>query len=122
MSARRKHPCETLISRVAGLPPEASAWETVAVDALRAAPSLLAADGALGVPRGTTQRWRRWLVAHGHELPEPRPGWRPGAPLPPPPTAEQARAAAAASATAKAAKAAARAEHRARWLKSRGYT
>jgi hypothetical protein len=117
----KRHPCTGLVSRLAELPVGPLAWEVVVVDAIRAAPSLVAADAALGVPRGTTHRWRRWLVAHGHELPEPRPGWRPGAPLPPPPTAEQARAAAAASATAKAAKAAARAEHRARWLKSRGY-
>jgi hypothetical protein len=91
VSARRKHPCETLISRVAGLPSEASAWETVAVDALRAAPSLLAADGALGVPRGTTQRWARWLREHGHELPAHRPGWAPGRPLPPRATPEEQR-------------------------------
>lgn len=118
----KRHPCTGLVSRLAELPVGPLAWEVVVADAIRAAPSLAAADEALRVPRGTTQRWRRWLVAHGHELPEPRPGWRPGAPLPPPPTAEQARAAAAASATAKAAKAKARAEHRARWLKSRGYT
>jgi hypothetical protein len=91
MSARRKHPCETLISRVAGLPPGSFAWETVVVDALRAAPSLLAADGALGVPRGTTQRWARWLREHGHELPAHRPGWAPGRPLPPRATPEEQR-------------------------------
>jgi hypothetical protein len=86
-----RHPCTGLVSRLAELPIGPLAWEVVVVDAIRAAPSLVAADAALGVPRGTTQRWARWLREHGHELPAHRPGWAPGRPLPPRATPEEQR-------------------------------
>lgn len=97
-----RHPCQSLVSRLAGLPGDAHTWEGIVADAIRAAPSLAQADVALAVPRSTCARWHRWLVNHGHELPAPRPGWRPGAPLPPTPTPDQARAAGAAGGRAKA--------------------
>ena len=88
---KARHPSTGLVSRLAELPLGTLAWEVVVADAIRAASSLVAADAALGVPRGTTQRWAQWLRDHGHDLPEHRAGWAPGRPVPPPLSPEDAQ-------------------------------
>lgn len=82
-------PWETAVSLRAGLPADRAAWLSRALAALDAARVLGDADDALGVPRGTSQRWLRWLRAEqeagrlperAEALPKFTDGAKPGTP------------------------------------------
>lgn len=83
MAPPRLPPWETKVSVLADLPTFRRAWLARVLRELDAAPSLVAADASLGVPRGTTQRWLAWLRAaqDAGTLPErarPLPTFAPG--------------------------------------------